>query len=229
MIRWGAILWVMLVLADPARADDTPPGDVEIHCDQPGVTVTFDGEPLLVCPSTQTRRVAPGHHQIVGSKDGFFTKMTEVVVLGGKREQIELALIPISSATTNVPRWQPWLVLGSGLAMVGIGGLIEYQSLQDRSSYDRALTLACGDTGCDASRPIPWDITDQKLHATRENGIAMGVLSIGVATAAVGGVLLYLNRDQDANPMLDRLGRVLDRFDVSSTHGGGTFAVRGHF
>ena len=50
-----------------------------------------------------------------------------------------------------------------------------------------------------------------------------------ISTAAVGGVLLYLNRGQDANPMLDRLGRVLDRFDVSSTHGGGTFAVRGHF
>lgn len=238
-------MWGVLMLAAPARADDTPDevldhdkllanqlGDVEVHCDQPGVTVTLDSEPLLACPGTQARRVAPGRHQIVGRNDGFFTKTTEVVVRGGTREPVALALIPISSATTIVhrwPTWEPWLVFGGGLTMIGIGGLLEYQSSQDMSSYDHALTLACGATGCDASRPIPPYVTDQKLRATRENNIAVGVLSVGFATAAVGGVLLYLNRGREVNPVLEHVGRVLDRFDVSSTPGGGMFALRGHF
>jgi len=152
-----------------------------------------------------------------------------VVVVGGKREQIALALIPMSSGTTTVHRWatwKPWLVLGSGVAVLGIGGLIEYQASQDMASYDHALTLACGNTSCD--RLIPPNLAGQKLHAMRENNIAVGVLSVGFATAAVGGVLLYLNRGREVNP-LDRLGGVLDRFDVSSTPGGGVFALRGHF
>ena len=53
-------------------------GDLDVSCSQAGAVVTLDGQPLLTCPGTQTRRVAPGRHQLVGSQEGFLTKSTEV-------------------------------------------------------------------------------------------------------------------------------------------------------
>jgi len=182
--------------------------DVEVRCDQAGVAVTLDGQPLLACPGTQARRIAPGRHQLVGSKDGFLTKTTDVVIAGGEHQRVAVALVPITAATTIVhrwPTWKPWLVAGSGLAVIGIGGLIEYSASQDMSSFDRALALACADTGCSASRPIPPDVADQKQRAIRENDVAIGVLSVGLAAAAAGGVLVYMNRGLPVYPSVERI------------------------
>jgi len=180
-------------------------GDLDVTYTQPGVAVTLDGQPLLTCPGTQTRRVAPGRHQIVGSLDGFLTKSTEVKVVGGQREQVELSLVSMSAAAIGHrwATWKPWVVLGGGLAVVGIGGLVEYQASQDMSSFDRQLALVCADTGCGPGRPIPQNVADEKQQAQRENAIAIGVMSVGLAAAAAGGALLYLNRGLPIYPSIE--------------------------
>ena len=200
--------------------------DVDVSCDQAGVAVTLDGKPLLSCPGKQSRRVTPGPHQLVATKEGFLTKTSDVIAIGGQHEAVMVALKSIDSAAIvhRWPTWKPWLVFGAGIAVVGIGGLFEYQAAQDMSSYDKALALACADTGCSATRPIPTNLADQKTRATHENDIAIGVTSVGVAAAAAGGVLLYMNRGHAAYAE-----KVLDRVDVSTVRGGATVGLRGHF
>ncbi|HTR54327.1 MAG TPA: hypothetical protein VMJ10_26725 [Kofleriaceae bacterium] len=92
----------------------------------------------------------------------------------------------------------------------------------ERTSFTRSFSLACSDSGCDTTRPIAGSVVDEKAHQ-RDNAIA------SFATAAVGGVLRYVNRGGGRLPVLQQLVKVLDRFDVSSTRGGGTFGLRGHF
>ena len=43
-------------------------GDLDVTCEQAGVKVTLDGQPLLDCPGKEHRRVAPGQHQLVGTE-----------------------------------------------------------------------------------------------------------------------------------------------------------------
>ena len=96
----------------------------------------------------------------------------------------------------------------------------------ERAALTRSFSfssLACGEAGCDAMRPISGSVADEKQHQ-RDNAIT------SFATAAVGGVLRYVSHGHAGSlPVLEQVVKVLDRFDVSSTRGGGTFALRGHF
>jgi PEGA domain len=193
--------------------------DVAVSCAQAGVSVSLDGQPLLACPGTQTRRVAPGRHQLVGSKDGFLTKTSDVVIAGGETQTVSVELVPLSAATISHrwAEWKPWVVLGSGLVVLGVGGLVEYQSSQDMAEFDREIAVACAGTGCGPGRPIPPSVASEQTRAKRENDIAIGVMSLGVAAAAAGGVLLYMNRGLPVIPTIEH------------TPGGGAVSVAGHF
>ena len=57
----------------------------------------------------------------------------------------------------------------------------------------------------------------EQTRARRENDIAIGVMSLGVAAAAAGGVLLYMNRGLPVIPTFEH------------TPGGGAVSVAGHF
>jgi tetratricopeptide (TPR) repeat protein len=170
-------------------------GDLDVACAQPGVKITLDGQPLLDCPGKEHRRVAPGQHQLVGTKDGFLTKTTEVVVIGAKQQDAKVALVPLSKAAKVVhryPTWMPWTVFGGGLVLAGFGGLIQYEASQSMASYDRQVTQNCAGGGCTPDQVKAFQ--GDKDAAERDNKIAIGVITVGAAGAIVGGVLLYMNR-----------------------------------
>jgi hypothetical protein len=204
-------------------------GDLEVGCEQAGVKVTLDGQPLLACPGKEHRRVAPGQHQLVGTKDGFLTKTTEVVVIGAKKVDATLALVPLSKAAKVVhryPTWMPWTVFGGGLVLAGFGGLIEYEASQSMASYDRQVTTNCAGTGCTPDQVQAFQ--GDKDAAERDNKIAIGVMAIGVAGAITGGVLLYVNRgrtvyEEQGPPPAPRVGFVPVR------DGGGVMTLSGSF
>ena len=176
---------------------------VRVRCDQPGVKITLDGEPLVNCPGTAERRVKPGRHQLLGAKAGYLTKTTDVFVVGGASEQASIELAPMERAGVIVhrwPTWMPWVVVGAGLAVTGIGGLVEYQSYQTMDNYDRALVTACFDTGCGPGHPLPDDVRDMKATARLQNKIAIATMTAGIATVITGGVLLYMNRARTVFP-----------------------------
>jgi len=170
-------------------------GDLDVHCAQPGVKVTLDGQQLLSCPGKEHRRVSPGQHQIVGTKDGFLTKTTEVVVLGAKTQETKVELVPLGKAAKIVHKWStwvPWTVFGGGLVVAGIGGLVQWKASSDMSDFDKQVSNNCGGVGCASNDPrINTGLRDS---AQTENKIAISVITVGVATAVVGGVMLYMNR-----------------------------------
>ncbi|MBA3503514.1 MAG: PEGA domain-containing protein [Myxococcota bacterium] len=168
-------------------------GEVAIDCAQSGVRLTLDGQSLGTCPVHETKRVAPGPHQVVGVKDGFLTKTFEIVVVGGARETVSVALEPLTANARIEHRWStwiPWVVFGSGFAVIGAGALLDLSAAADMDSYDRIVKQQCSMMACnDADLP-----THLKDDAEMKSNIAVGVMVVGAATVAAGGVMLYLNR-----------------------------------
>ncbi len=198
---------------------------VTVRCTQRGVAVSLDGDALVTCPGEQRRQVRPGKHQLVGTGRGFSTKTADVFVVGGAEEKASVELSPIERSGTVVHRWStwmPWLVLGAGLTVTGIGGLIEYQSYQTMADYDRALVAACFETGCDDAHPLPADVAATKDRAKLQNRIAVTTIAAGIGTVVAGGVLLYLNRARVVYPAAEHV-------DVTPTAGGAAVSVHGRF
>jgi hypothetical protein len=166
-------------------------GDLEVTCEQPGVKVTLDGAPLIACPGSEHRRVAPGPHQLVGVKDGFLTRTTDVVVIGAKQADAKVELIPLSQTAKIVhrwPEWLPWTVAGAGVLVAGIGGLVELDASSTMTSFDRQVSTACAITGC------PTIDESLKNRAQAENAAAISLIAVGAAGVAAGAVMVYLNR-----------------------------------
>ena len=205
-------------------------GDLDVHCEQAGVKITLDGQQLINCPGKEHRRVSPGQHQIVGTKDGFLTKTTEVVVLGSKQQEAAVSLVPLTKAAKIVhrwPAWIPWTVFGGGLAVVGIGGLVQLQASDNMSSYDRGIARDCAGTGCTSTK-VDSSLTDQKNAALLDNKIAISVMSVGIAAAVAGGVMLYMNRGQTVyEGGVEKIGPAT--VGIIPHDGGGIMTVSGRF
>lgn len=168
-------------------------GDLEVACTQPGAKITLDGQPLLACPGTASRRLAPGAHQLVGTNAGYVPKTTDVFVTGGKPQRVAIELETLEKAAKIVhrwPAWMPWVVFGGGLAIAGVGGLLELQAMQNMDAYDRSIDRSCRIARCDETN-VDIALRDD---AKRESVIGIGVILAGAATTATGAVLLYLNR-----------------------------------
>ena len=191
-------------------------GELAITCTQPNTKVTVDGQPLGACPTTETRRVVPGPHQIVGVKSGFLTRTYDVVVVGGKQETVKVTLDPLTANARIEHRWSqwiPWVVFGSGFAVLGAGALLDLSAASDMDSYDRLVKQQCPMRSCDESM-LQTDLRDD---AEMKSTIAVGVMITGAATIAAGGVMLYMNRARTVYP------------EIAPTRSGATFGVSGRF
>jgi tetratricopeptide (TPR) repeat protein len=189
-------------------------GEVSVHCEQPGVAVSLDAEPLVQCPGSATKRIAPGRHVVIGTKQGFMTSKSDVVVIGGKRELVAVTLDAVSSRRGTVvhrwPAWAPWVVFGGGLAIAGSGALLEGLASARMSDYDRALVRDCAAAGCGPGHPIPAADAQLESSAHTYSTVGVVVISAGAAAAITGGVMLYLNR-----------GQIVYRdVEIAPTHGG---------
>jgi hypothetical protein len=200
-------------------------GDFAVSCKQAGVKVSFDGQVMLTCPGSAKRRAMVGQHLLVGTKDGFLTKTVDVIVPGGKQQQLELSLVSLDSAAKishRWPTWVPWAVFGGGLAVAGVGGLLELQASARMDSYDRQATRNCSFVQCDPNDPMMLDSTDRK-SAERLDVIAIGVMSAGAAVAITGGVMLYMNRG------ITVYEKSVERVTVTPHRGGALVSVGGSF
>ena len=200
-------------------------GDLEVRCEQPGVVLTLDGQDLAQCPASAVRRVIPGKHQVVATKRGFMTRTLDVLVIGHKRQEMTIALEPLTSAARVTHRWatwKPWLVFGVGVGIATVGGILELKASSDLNSYDRQVSRECPSVACDPAQLSSFD--GLRSSASVENGTAIGMFAIGAATAVIGSVMLYLNRPRTEYPK-----PVETLITVVPLHGGGTVGVVGRF
>jgi len=193
--------------------------NVVVACDQKDVHVTFDGQPLLHCPGKQTRRVLPGQHQVVGKRAGYLTRTVEVVVLGGKNEDVSLKLEPLGQVGTITHRWKlwiPWAVVGAGAGVVGLGAIAQALAVNDHDRYYDRVARECAPAGCDAG--FAADLQDQAII---ENRVAIGLFTVGAAALITGGIMVYMNRGRPSYPH--------DAVSLTPTRDGATLTVRGSF
>ena len=187
-------------------------GRLEIVCDQPGVKLTLDGKTLATCPSRTTSRVAPGEHQVVGTRVGYLTGTIDRIVTGGDEQTVAVALVPLAQAARVVhrwPAWVPWAVLGGGVLVGGLGALVDWKAANDLDLYNQDLLRRCGTTPCS-----PTDVESSLRHsAINENRAGIALIVLGAAGAVTGGVLLYVNRGRTTYPTESAL-------DVSPQRGG---------
>jgi hypothetical protein len=217
-------------------------GDLEVTCTQDGAKLTLDGQPLMNCPGKEKRRVSPGSHGIVATKAGFLTKEMQVVVIGGKAENVEVKLIPLDKAAKVVHRWNatwmPWVIFGGSLAVVGVGAGIEFIARSDMNAYDQRVASSCAVNGCNLEMPDPnkmgevelaASLNEQRDRAEFRDKLAIGVISVGAVGAVIGGVMLFMNRGQTVYEDPSKNGGI-QALRVSPTRdGGGIVSWSGHF
>jgi hypothetical protein len=143
------------------------------------------------------------------------------------QERVEL--VPTNERlviTYRWPRWVPWTVLGSAVAVGGLGVLVQFSAEDMMNQYDQRVASSCAVNGCnfeDPQTPAEQALVDD-LNATRESAERRDrigfVMILGASAALVTGVVLVvLNRPQ----------RHVLKMDLVPAPGGATATVGWHF
>jgi len=182
-------------------------GEVEVSCSQEGAVLKLDGETFIdKCPGSAKRRVKPGQHSVIATKEGFLTKEMPVIVIGGQPQNVAVKLVPLDKAAKVVhrwPQWIPWVVFGSSLAVVGVGAFLEVDAQNQMSDYDNDVANFCGGGGCNLENPMTDDekktakfLNDERSAAGGRDKLAVGGLTVGACWVGAGGGLLFMSRGQ---------------------------------
>jgi hypothetical protein len=131
-------------------------------------------------------------------------------------------------------------VFGGGLAVTGLGVLLEVDAQNQMNQYDQDVAGACAVNGCNLNATLNEMMTNKtevdvadRLNAQRERAesrdrLAIGVIAVGAVGAAVGGVLLFLNRGQTVYEDPTKAGEPV--VNVTPTRdGGATVSLSGRF
>jgi hypothetical protein len=168
-------------------------GTLVVQCDQIGVTITVDGALFVQCPGRAEKRLVPGMHELVARGAGLLAVARSVLVLGAKTTTEDVRLQSLADATVRKRRWaawKPWSVAAGGVALLGIGALLERQAAIDYDGYRGDLARQCAEVSCPPGT-ISSTIADR---AATENRLAIGAFALGGAALLTGAVLVWLNQ-----------------------------------
>lgn len=198
-------------------------GTIEVRCDQPGVTVSVDGEPLGPCPGAHPLRLRVGPHTLAADGPDRIAITRREALAAGANPPIDVHLTAIADATVTRQRWatwKPWAVAGSGLVVTGVGvvALLSARSLRD--DYRAALARECGDLACNPA-DLPVGTTDLLDRANFRSTAGLATVIVGGAAIATGIVMVVLNRPYAV------LERTPTTVSISPTVGGAMFGVAG--
>jgi hypothetical protein len=174
---------------------------LKITCDMDGAEVTLDGQPILHGTGEADRLLMPGAHQVVASKAGFVTETSALVLVPGKETVHAVKLAKLEVKTHLERRWKartPWIVVGTGVAGLAIGGTLEALSHGEYQTYNQLLAAQCP-VGCGPSLPpgmqkVDASTTSHKNLGHIENVAGVTLLGVGGAVAIAGLVGVYLNQ-----------------------------------
>ena len=195
-------------------------GTIALRCDQPGVVLTLDRETALTCPGVRELRVLPGKHVLVGSAQGLLTESRELFVIGGETTRTSMTLVSLGQAGRRWPRWQPWTIAGTGIALVGVGIAFNVLARTARDEHEQQTALHCAARGCEPAEYAERGLARLEDQVETRNVVSLVALGVGGATALTGGVMVLLNRS---------LARASERVGVIRPGGGLGVAVRLRF
>jgi len=169
-------------------------GDLEIRCDQPGVTVRVNGAALMTCPGVHRQRMTPGKHVVSGSGGRLLARTIDAVVTPGKLETIEVKLAPIDELVAHArwAAWKPWAVVGAGVVLVGVGTVFRVQAERESNAIEAIVQDRC-QASC---TPDQYGLGDRQARVDRNNALWTTGLAVGATAIATGLTLVILNRPQ---------------------------------
>jgi hypothetical protein len=172
------------------RLTEAQLAQIEIVCNEPGTQVAMDGKVLFTGPGRHEALVPVGEHSIVGTKAGYLATTLPRVFKGGDDLTIEVKMYTVEDLTRQERRWavwQPWAVVGGGVAVAALGGLLHASAKGSYDDYDAGIA-ACG--GC----APPDDLAGKRDRGDLLQGLAVSSYIAGGAAVAAGAVMVYLNR-----------------------------------
>ncbi|MEM6954052.1 MAG: hypothetical protein AAF411_01345 [Myxococcota bacterium] len=187
---------------------------IEVRCEVEGVEIAIDGQARFRSPMTTPLVMRAGRHRIVASKAGYLTYTDEFLASPGGPVILEVALVPLENAATyerRFPNWVPWTTVAAGAVLLATGTILQRSALGELDDYDDALTNLCTN-GCVESE-LPSAVVAQRERGERRSRGAVWLLSMGVVTVAVGGILIGLNAPRRIE--VDADGEPRARVDVS--------------
>lgn len=165
---------------------------LEVTCDEPGATVSMDGQKLLSAPGKFEGRVRPGAHTFAVSKEGHPPTTVSRTLHADEKTSLALKLFTDEDLTRYRRRWsawKPWAVLGAGVAVAVTGGALHMQARKSYDDFDSHIA-ECG--GC---VPTP-DVTQMRTRGDSMQQLAFGAYAVGSAAVVTGAVLAIINRPQ---------------------------------
>jgi hypothetical protein len=181
--------------------------ELEVRCTDDGAKVMLDGKELLACPGSETRKLRPGRHQVVGEKPGYETDARAVELAAGKKIVIVLELRLLGAKgrlERRWPRWLPYSVLAAGVVVGGIAVPLSLEARDDYRAWDAQFVAVCP-SGCDPSQLDPAErATLDELDRERKRSRALAYTSIAVGAAVItaGFTLVLLNQPRLVEAMV---------------------------
>ena len=164
--------------------------------DMADVRGTFDDEPWFQGAGTHRRVVVAGQHVVRVTRPGHVPAEKLVFVSPGERAVISPRLLPEAEKTIYTrrwQRWQPWAVVGAGVAVALVGGGLQWRAHDQFQEYDAALFALCQDAdGCASAEQAGVQATYDS--ARLKNRLAVGAFVTGGLALAAGAAFVFLNQ-----------------------------------
>ena len=169
-------------------------GRVVIESREPAAEVILDGKQVVLDAGKQAIEVVvmPGEHLLVARKPGRVTQTERVIVSAGEHMRVAVVLLVPGRVATRryVAAWLPWTGLASGVVLLTVAGVLDWDSAHTIDAVDREFMARCLGRACNKEALAKLD------GAERERSAALGLYVVGGLVVAGSAVLVYLNRER---------------------------------
>lgn len=180
---------------------------IEVTCDKPGAEVQVDGVYKFTAPGKYTDLVAAGKHVFTAepgkNMHGYTAKVRAPYIDQGSTYRVELKMYTEEELTRYHRRWErvwaPWVVVGAGAVVAGVGGVLALQAQKKFDDFDKGVAACNSDNqtmngGCAAGEATGKSLADTKKTGQTLRTTSYVMYGVGGAAAALGIALVYLNR-----------------------------------
>lgn len=205
---------------------------IEVTCEKAGAEVHVDGKQVFTAPGKYTSLVRAGKHVFAAEPGklmrGYTAKVRAPFIDAGQTYRVELKMYTEEELTRYHRRWDqawmPWVVVGGGAVVAGVGGLLALAAKSNFDDFDKKVAACNTDTGNNGG----CSVTASGLGSIKSSGqtkrnLAYVGYGIGGAAAAIGLALVYLNRETPYQIRGEDFEDELDK-KAAATAGGVTFA-----
>ncbi len=175
---------------------------IEVSCQKAGAEVLVDGKKVFTAPGKYTEKVKAGKHVFAaepGPKmQGYSAKVRTPSIDGGQTFRVELKMYTTDELTRYHRRWErvwaPWIVVGTGVAVVGVGGLLALSAKSSFDDFDKKVATCNSDTGMNAGCNVSSGFGSLKSSGDTKRAASYAMYGVGGAAVVLGLSLVYLNR-----------------------------------